>query len=98
MALINCPECNKQISDHSAHCLHCGYPIAAGDATVSQESAVTTQQTAKLFKAGMAIGAICFWIGVIAAIKGNWDVGVSFGFIGILLYAGSRTSAWWHNG
>ena len=28
MALINCPECGKQISDKSDVCIGCGYPIA----------------------------------------------------------------------
>ena len=27
MALIECPECGKQISDKSKVCIHCGYPI-----------------------------------------------------------------------
>ena len=27
MALIKCPECGKEISDKSAQCIHCGYPI-----------------------------------------------------------------------
>lgn len=27
MALINCPECNKQISDKATACPNCGYPI-----------------------------------------------------------------------
>lgn len=27
MALINCPECNKEISSHAKSCIHCGYPI-----------------------------------------------------------------------
>jgi DNA helicase-4 len=26
MALIHCPECNKQISDKAEHCPHCGLP------------------------------------------------------------------------
>lgn len=25
--LIKCPECGKEISDKSAHCIHCGFPI-----------------------------------------------------------------------
>ena len=29
MALINCPECGKQISDKAPHCIHCGYPLGA---------------------------------------------------------------------
>lgn len=27
MALINCPECNKEISDKASFCPHCGYPL-----------------------------------------------------------------------
>ncbi len=27
MALIQCPECKKEISDKSEKCIHCGYPI-----------------------------------------------------------------------
>lgn len=27
MALINCPECGKEISDKAPACPHCGYPI-----------------------------------------------------------------------
>ena len=28
MALIKCPECNKEVSDKSEICVHCGYPIS----------------------------------------------------------------------
>lgn len=28
MALTNCPECNKEISDRAGTCPHCGFPIA----------------------------------------------------------------------
>lgn len=27
MALINCPECGKQISNKAKFCIHCGYPL-----------------------------------------------------------------------
>lgn len=26
--LINCPECNKEVSSEADKCIHCGYPIA----------------------------------------------------------------------
>ncbi|MDD3325409.1 MAG: zinc-ribbon domain-containing protein [Sulfurospirillaceae bacterium] len=28
MALINCPECNKEVSDKAEACIHCGYPLS----------------------------------------------------------------------
>ncbi|MFI5458653.1 MAG: zinc-ribbon domain-containing protein [Isosphaerales bacterium] len=30
MALINCPECKREVSDNALSCPQCGYPIAAG--------------------------------------------------------------------
>ncbi len=32
MSLIFCPECKKQISDKSANCPNCGYPINGANA------------------------------------------------------------------
>ena len=29
MALIKCPECNKEISDTTSVCIHCGYKIGS---------------------------------------------------------------------
>lgn len=28
MALINCPECNNQVSDRAEICIHCGFPLS----------------------------------------------------------------------
>ena len=27
MAIINCPECGKEISDRAETCIYCGYPL-----------------------------------------------------------------------
>ena len=39
MALINCPECGKQISDRAASCPDCGYPINATHTLAPQADA-----------------------------------------------------------
>lgn len=31
MSLIQCPECNKEISDKAKWCVHCGYPLQSQD-------------------------------------------------------------------
>ena len=41
MALIKCPECNREISDKAGKCPHCGYPI---DEMKKEEKKVTGQQ------------------------------------------------------
>ena len=40
MALISCPECNKEISDKAINCPNCGYPISGG-ASNNEPSAAT---------------------------------------------------------
>lgn len=35
MALIVCPECNKQISDQAEACPHCGYPIKRSEEIIA---------------------------------------------------------------
>lgn len=34
MALIKCPECNKEISDKSDKCIYCGYPMAKNNLSI----------------------------------------------------------------
>ena len=29
MALINCPECRREVSDKAPACVQCGYPVAS---------------------------------------------------------------------
>ena len=48
MALINCPECNRQISDKAEACPHCGYPLqqratSAADVLAGQRWRVQSQ-------------------------------------------------------
>ena len=38
MALIECPECNKEVSDKAISCPHCGFPIADIQKTESQHT------------------------------------------------------------
>lgn len=38
MALIKCPECQKEISDKSSTCIHCGFPLKSQPATNSLEN------------------------------------------------------------
>lgn len=37
MALINCPECGKEISDKAEVCIHCGYPIKKNNEEVNMQ-------------------------------------------------------------
>jgi Zn ribbon nucleic-acid-binding protein len=37
MALINCPDCKKQISDSAIKCIHCGRPMRQSNESIWAE-------------------------------------------------------------
>ena len=40
MALINCPECGKEISDQARNCINCGYPINVKQSTNKMQGVI----------------------------------------------------------
>ena len=60
MALINCPECHREISDKAESCPHCGFPLVV-ELTQAVESGQQLQVKAKSGIAdGVKIGAGMF--------------------------------------
>lgn len=83
MALLNCPECGKEISDKSKTCIHCGYPLKGeaaevgnnfntdSDPLINQDSSNEIEYKKKNKKEKIKIRAIILVIllfGVITAI------------------------------
>jgi hypothetical protein len=94
MALINCPDCGKQVSDQAAACLRCGAPIAA-PAPVQ-----TIEQTGKRYKAQLVVGILALLTGVIMINVGEPGsatkvFGIIITLIGAMMYIFSRIGAWW---
>lgn len=101
MALINCPDCRKEISDRAPTCPNCGAPMHSTPA-VNNGQYVTTQSTAKTYKQMMLIGGILCGIGagVVFGVEDPYapGFGVLAMTLGIALYALGRFKAWWNNG
>ena len=47
MALIECPECGKEISEKSKTCINCGYPISEYVRELQREQDQTETEQAK---------------------------------------------------
>ena len=108
MALINCPECNNQVSNTAESCPHCGAPIAgAKEGQAAGAQIKTVQETSKKLKLQILISSIMFWAGVIwliVAINGAKyssdeppQVPSFLILIGIVWYITTRFRIWWHH-
>lgn len=87
MALINCPECSKQISDKAQACPHCGYPINTINNIPAQPSVNYGLKCPVCFSSNVVVnskgfsgkkavaGALAFGeIGVLAGALGSSDI------------------------
>jgi TM2 domain-containing membrane protein YozV len=85
MALINCPECNKQISDKATACPSCGCPLGSKNSGFSVDNA-------KLAAAGPGSASGPQQVSVVKTAKSRGIyiiLGLFFGFLGIHnFYAG----------
>lgn len=104
MALINCPECSKQVSDRASSCPVCGHPI---NADIPEKGAITTttiQATSKKWKTMQLVGTLILIFGIVASCSADKSSGSSSGWPAFVILAGlvvilyARFSAWWHHG
>lgn len=104
MALVECPECTKQISDQAGACPHCGYalsaPAPAGVAYKDGSSYVTNQGTSKSLKLQGLLAAILMGVSF-AMLFSNpeqsnpiWSLGVT---VGLIWYLVTRVMRWWRH-
>ena len=93
MALINCTECNTEISDKSNTCLKCGCPIStslANDATVLQE------QTSKKLKIQQSYSVCMIIVGSVLLIAYDLTkLGGFLAFCGLLWLSIINIQIWW---
>lgn len=95
MALINCPDCGREVSSNAPACPSCGAPIQAQ----------TIEATAKKWKGLQLLGALLVILGIGPCVAGTDSgndatvgVGVALLLIGLVLFLGARFGAWWGHG
>jgi len=110
MALINCPECGKQVSDKAMACPNCGVGIAsAAESRGSGTTVTTVQETSKKLKLHTLGSVILILFGVIwviaatSAVEHGGDPGIGVSLAPFLIFAGfvwfiaTRIRIWWHH-
>ena len=107
MALINCPECRKEVSDAAPYCPNCGVPIAgAKEGKAAGAKLTTIQETSKKFKIHSLLSSLLVIIGVLLVavpISGLQEREEFFAIPIILILIGlfwliiTRFRIWWHH-
>jgi hypothetical protein len=88
MALVDCPECTTDVSEHADFCPHCGYPLgdpddASRDAVVLTDIDIGFNDWALiLLKAGIAalpVAILAVLLYVVLTVVGTALIGGVFG-------------------
>lgn len=103
MALINCSECTRQVSDTAPSCPQCGALIAlAAEARAAGALLTTTQGTSKKLKMHGLLSLVLLIVGLVMVFSAS-DGGTGSLIGGIMALAGliwnisTRVRIWWHH-
>lgn len=65
MAIVNCPECNKKISDRAPSCDNCGFVISGHDTqSLARKRAVKQQEKLNRLTAHSMLAMLSFIAGI----------------------------------
>ena len=93
MSLIDCPECNNEISSLATNCPNCGAPINSK----KEKEVITVQQTSKKLKAQQVYAALVFALGLFIMF-GDVATGAIVSIGGFIWYAIVGVQTWWEHG
>ncbi|MCD6417094.1 MAG: zinc-ribbon domain-containing protein [Planctomycetes bacterium] len=106
MALIECPECGKQVSDKAESCPHCGNPLRGKADVVGGRQVRAIEKTAKRFKAHILLSTLALLTGVVWMIgscsasesesMSPWAMLLTV--VAAIWLLAAKISAWWHHG
>jgi hypothetical protein len=103
MALVQCPECNHDLSDQAAACPHCAYPFRGSPHR--RRSVRVIEKTGRTWKKIRVLGWLLVGAGGLVLFPAwaaehaasAW-VGSLIGTAGVACLGISRAGAWWYHG
>lgn len=81
MALINCSECTRQVSDKAATCPQCGAPLVPARAQPDNANSVRRGIATHQVREGVAIFLVLGSVTVAWIVGHNTSVGIGVGFM-----------------
>ncbi len=95
MALIECPDCGREVSDSAAACPDCGYPVAKGSTPVPSRAVPEPTERA-WWPAVSIIGRIAVGGILLLLARVEQELGAGTGLVGLLV-AGSAIPTWYRH-
>ncbi len=97
MALVNCPACNKKMSNQAQECPHCKFVLSGDDRTDEELGRRKRERTRKQLQMHSLIAMVLFTLGAIlfyhgTQVKDSWQGpwGMTILAVGIVLYVVTR--------
>ena len=84
MALINCPECGKQVSDTAPTCPNCGYDLSKANKDFKPVIMPLSEPSIKELRKVPTVIFGCLIVGCIIVSLFNWRIG--FPLLGVVLF------------
>ena len=92
MALIECPECGREVSSSAGACPQCAYPVGTGTPAVSSR-AVSGSPTHSWWNTASIVGRIGVGGILVLLARVEQELGADTGLLGLLV-AGSAIPTW----
>lgn len=111
MALVKCPECEKEVSDKTENCIHCGYFFNTKK-HMSNVSKILVEQTDKKWKMLKLVAFFMFIFSIVGMFSDNIlnqfmvnegmvnersHFGTGLFISSIFLYIFAVFGTWWHH-
>ena len=98
MALMNCPECGKEVSDQAYSCPHCGYVVASSSSPVQSGTPIKPTlvgpQNRQVFlgSTGTVVGMLMIGAGILLAFV-LLPLGIVIAAVGAVLLTKANAAA-----
>jgi len=98
MALVTCPDCQRNVSTLAEDCPGCGRPMAGRQDIVGGRRVRTVERTAKRFKGLIFLSSLALLAGIWGMITKAQTWPIICLVLGLPLLAFGKFMAWWHHG
>ena len=104
MALIQCPECKKEVSDRAEKCPNCAYPLKDTNSDQQDDNVLTIELTSKALKKQMVFAVLFLLVSFLIVIIASVNRIEALGYFGLICAVASviwmiviKVRKWWHH-